>query len=383
MKRSITLLGPALLLASIVTTPAEAHRWVKTGNLTTPRQQHTATLLTDGRVLLVGGLHCTEAEGCIMLSSTNLYDPQRRRWSSAEDTSVARVGHETVLLPNGQVLVAGGDECDREGICNRSASAELFDPASGSWTPTGSLAVPRAGYSLSVLESGQVLAAGGQTCAPDFTQCVVTASAELYDPDSGAWSPAGDMTAPQASHTATVLSDGDVLIAGGFTCDEFGGDCHAVSTTQRYDPDTNMWFAAAELASARFGHTATLLGDGRVLVAGGSAGGNPFGSAELFDPQLGTWSPAASMSFTRNFHTATRLTPNKVLVVGGVGEPDGPFMLDSTEVYFALGDVWRQKATMNVARSSHTATRLLDGTVLVAGGQLSNDSLSDAELFKP
>jgi hypothetical protein len=131
-----------------------------------------------------------------------------------------------------------------------------------------------------------------------------------------------------------------------------------------------------------------LLADGRVLVAGGGgADGPPFESAELYDPSTGMWSPAHSMRFTRMFHTATLLSDSTVLVAGGLGTKPGgaSSFLDNAELYIPKKDKWRSAAesTMSVSRTSHTATLLLDDTVLVAGGQLVNDSVANADLYLP
>jgi hypothetical protein len=221
MTSSIKLMGAPILGVLLgFATPAEADpRWEQTGSLNIARQEHTATLLFDGRVLVVGGLHCTQAEGCTSEASAELYDPDSHTWSLTGSMNFARNGHEATLLPSGMVLVSGGTACDSFGTCMISASAELYDPLSGTWSSTGSLAVPRTGHTATLLDTGQVLAAGGQSCDP---QCLVIASAELYDPVSGTWSPTGDMTTSQADHTATQLTSGEVLTAGGFTCDEQG-----------------------------------------------------------------------------------------------------------------------------------------------------------------
>jgi N-acetylneuraminic acid mutarotase len=196
------------------------------------------------------------------------------------------------------------------------------------------------------------------------------------------------MTASQAAHTETLLASGEVLTTGGTTCDAAGGNCVVIATTQRYDPVSGTWSASGDLTTPRVNHTATLLATGTVLVTGGDASGNPFESTELYDPNAGTWSPAGSMDFTREFHTATLLSDGrKVLVAGGIGgEPGGASSdLDNAEVYLPTKDKWRSAAknTMSVARASHTATLLLDDSVLVAGGQLGNDSVANADLYLP
>jgi hypothetical protein len=220
----------------------------------------------------------------------------QRGWSSTGSMSVARAGHTATVLVSGKVLVAGG--FDRE-CCSSStslASAEIYDPKSGTWSRTGSMSVARSSHTATLLASGKVLVAGGT-----FDN---RASAELYDPETGTWSPTGKMTEPRSFHTATLLADGKVLIAGGSGP---RGDANGfLATADLYDPSSNTWTAAANMTTV-FGefHRATLLSDGRVLVIGGAGIPGIQASADLYDPSTGRWIAARNMVEARSNATAT------------------------------------------------------------------------------
>ena len=175
------------------------------------------------------------------------------------------------MLPNGKVLVAGGVNFN-----NPLASAELYDPASGTWAATGSLATARAAHTATLLPNGKVLVAGGANNTSTL------ASAELYDPTSGTWSATGSLATAPANTTATLLPNGKVLVAGG----EDSG-LHALASAELYDPASGTWTATGSLATARFLPTATSLPNGQVLVAGGNDGSNALASAELYVGDVG------------------------------------------------------------------------------------------------
>jgi hypothetical protein len=232
------------------------------------------------------------------------------------------MGHTATLLPDGKVLVAGGVDNIRA-----VASAELYDPATGTWAATGSMTTSRVGHTATLLPDGKVLVAGGDGLA----------SAELYDPASGTWAATGSMTTSRSDHTATLLAGGRVLVAGGYS--DFGS--RLLGSAELYDPATGDWTAAGSMTSPRILHTATLLPDGQVLVAGGAIGVSPTGdtilaSAELYDPASGTWTATAGMATVREFSTATLLPGGTVLMAGGKGgaysqPPHGP--LASADLY--------------------------------------------------
>jgi hypothetical protein len=344
--------------------------WTAVDSMGTERVGHTATLLSSGKVLVAGGYNGSlDNEGEI--ASAELYDPVTGTWSATGSLATARFGHTATLLTSGRVLVAGGSSQVGPGPF---ASAELYDPVTGTWSATGSLATAHVYHSATLLPSGRVLVAGGFG-----DSSVYLASAELYDPGTGTWSATGSLAAARERHTATLLPSGRVLVTG-------GGLFQLLASAELYDPVTGTWSATGSLATARFGHTATLLSSGRVLVTGGYSGSAYLASAELYDPDTGTWSATGSLATARIGHTATLLSSGRVLVAGGFGDPAG--YLASAELYDPVTGTWSATGSRATARERHTATLLSSGRVLVAGGYGSvagNDFVirAEAEVFDP
>ena len=301
-------------------------------------------------------------------------------WTLTGGLNAARYGHTATLLQNGKVLVAGGDW---------RGSAELYDPVTGTWSYTGSLNRPSTGALLTAerLPDGSVLVIGGGT-------------SERYDPQSGTWTFVGAVTGDTSN--AVTLSDGRVLVAGGYGSADFNGQLvdDVKKSTAVFDPTTRTWSSGPDLNFARYWSSATVLVDGRVLVARGSDDGDLGGSlssAEIYDPVSSTWAVAGAVGLDDHyvhrdfapaiwpgagvtaapsvFHTATRLNNGEVLLAGGyTGGVGGcctiavstlldPATLTSTRI----GD-------LAAPRYSHTATRLPNGDVLVVGGQATQSS---------
>ena len=349
----VTLIpGPARLVSA----QAVGASWSYTGNLNTARQYHTATLLPNGKVLVAGGEDGNGSQWRY-LSSAELYDPATGTWSSTGNLNTARSGHTATLLPNGKVLVAGGrDNGD-------VLSAELYDPDTGTWSSTGNLITARGGHTATLLPNGKVLVAGGYS-----NNGLALSSAELCDPATGTWSSTGDLNTARGVHTATLLPSGKVLVAGGSS----NGD-DSLSSAELYDPATGTWSSTGNLNTAR-APTATLLPSGKVLVVDEYSN-----TAELYDPAAGTWTFTASLNTTtRGATTATLLPSGKVLAVGGYGNL-------TPELYDPATGTWSFTASLNTIRGYHTATLLPSGKVLVAAGtdNFSGHSTNSAELYDP
>jgi len=353
-----------------------AGTWSATGNMITARHDQTATLLPDGKVLVTGGIG---ANGAI-LSSAEVYDPTSGTWSATiVNMNAPRVHHTaTALTGGGIILISGGS-----GSQGNLASAELYIAGTGIFVPTGSMNTARDSHTANLLISGQVLVAGGNDGSSTL------ASAELYD--QGVWLPTASMAAARRGHisaplpaigvcagTTTVGAPADfVLVAGG------NGPSGTLASAEVYDQAHGLWSPVSDMATHRYEHTATLLPNGKVLVAGGLNGSrSSLESAYLYDPDTGTFSQTGSMSIGRDLATATLLPTGKVLVTGGIS-PDG-IPLSSTELYDPATGDWSMTGDMTIGRAWHAATLLGNGKVLVTGGDDPTfNELQSAELYDP
>jgi N-acetylneuraminic acid mutarotase len=226
--------------------------------------------------------------------------------------STDRLSATATLLPNGKVLVTGGLAGVQGGGTMGLASAEVYDPVANTWSVVASMASVRANHTATLLQNGQVLVVGGATEVGGYA----TASTELYDPVANTWSSAGSLTSTLVLHTATLLPNGKVLVTGG-NIYAIGG-VGPLATTEIYDPAANAWSVGASMISARENHIAALLTDGTVLVAGGYSLTSPvLASAEIYDPVADTWSATGGMSTPRASADATLLSNGAVLVEGG------------------------------------------------------------------
>jgi len=292
-------------------------QWALTGALHTARFGHTATLLPSGQVLVAGGTGFTSGPSLITLASTEAYDPVTGQWTPTGALHTTRAGHTATLLPSGQVLVAGGSQIS-PGDIEPIATAELYDPATGQWTLTAALHTARVGHTATLLPSGQVVVAGGSTNGLDSGDYLDTA--ELYDPATGQWTPTGALNTARSDATATLLPSGYVLVAGGEI--SANGIPTPSANTEAYDPVTGRWTLTGALHTGRGGHTATLLPSGQVLVTGGGGEVSPpfplsLASTEVYNPATGQWTLTAALNTPRAEHTATLLPSGQVLVAGG------------------------------------------------------------------
>ena len=345
-----------------------AAQWEFTASLNNPRFWHTATFLSDGTVLVAGGGGPREQTFPYHgLASAELYDSATGNWTVTRSMNVARLVHTATLLSDGRVLVAGGwpDPPTHSGLLS---SAELYDPATGTWTRTVNMNVARGAHTATLLSDGKVLLVGARGENAN--------SAELYDPATGIWSFTGSTTTPHHGyHSATLLPNGMVLVAGGY--DTLS---HVSANAELYDPATGTWTATGSLANARHDHRATLLANGTVLVEGGAPATGILASAELYDPATGNWTTTGSLNNARWRHTATLLSDGKVLVAGGI---NGGHSFTGAEIYDPATGNWTVTGSLSDPRFLHTATLLSDGRVLAAGGDNDHAVLASAETFDP
>jgi hypothetical protein len=335
-----------------------------TGSLTNARFNHTATLLPNGEVFIGGGAIPSPDvdDGVVNVDQTELFNPDTDTFQSGG--TLTRDGHTATLLKNGDVLFTGGILSDtlNEGLV-LTANSVLLTAGSGSLQPTGSMSIGRYFHTATVLQDGRVLVTGGNVgSGTDFH---VTQTAEIYDPASGTFTRVGDLVLARQSHSATLLSNGKVLIIGG-----------GVADAELFDPATNT-FTATGSTSSPYGNTATLLADGKVLVTGQrTADGSAPASAELYDPATGKFTPTGTMATPRYGYTATLLPDGTVLIAGGIvnvasSTPGGftAIPVPATEIYNPATGSFNPGPTMHQGRYRPTATLLRDGSVLFVGGE--------------
>ncbi len=316
-----------------------------------PRSGHTATLLPNGEVLIAGGMRRNQD----FYKSSELYDPSTGKFERSGDMSIARVGQVAVLLPPGKVLIAGGwigHGC--------TDSAELYDPATRRFTPIAKMTTRRGNPSATLLDSGDVLIAGGG----DHASPGGISSAEIFHSSTLSFQAIGPMHHARIAHTATMLNDGRVLIVGG------RGDALA-AVAEVYDPKTRKFSDTGKLIAARYKQTAGLLPDGRVLIAGGSDErdwNGALNSTEIYDPSTGKFSSAAPLNDARFKlpESSVLLKSGELIVAGGSREVE---IFDPASGRFRVAT-----GQMHDSRHFMTETKLSDGSVLLAGGYPNNDS---------
>jgi hypothetical protein len=338
----------------------------RTGSMTTPRDSHAATLLRNGKVLVAGG----EYAGKSVLASAELYDPASGTFTATGSMTEARGRLPTAtLLADGRVLIVGGF------YFHCLSTAEVYDPVAGTFTATGGLTTPRSFHTATLLSGGKVLITGGETDS-DASASTYLATAELYDPTTGTFSATGSMSVVRAFHTATLLGDGRVLVTGSDR-----GDASA----EIYDPATESFTRTGSMTTSRNGLTATLLANGKVLVAGGQpqVGTTFLSSAELYDPVTGKFSATANMTTERAGHTATALPSGLVLIIGGTSLKSLAYVPTTAELYDPENAAFAPTSSLVVPRNAYAATLLSEGDVLISGGSdiITGASFDSAEIY--
>ncbi|MHB1317020.1 MAG: kelch repeat-containing protein [Anaerolineae bacterium] len=242
----------------------------------------------------------------------------------------------------------------------------------GVWAGTGALNAPRFGHVAVTLTDGRVLVAGGYRYGPGMI-----ATAEMYNPSTGTWTYTSPPVAARHHGSAVLLKDGRVLFTGG--CLPSGA---WLTSAEVFDPEDNAWHAVGNMNAARAAHSTVVLPDGRALVIGGNGT-----TADIYDPATDTFAATGNMNVVRSWFTATLLESGKVLVAGGAGGANFAISYASAEIYDPATDVWTLTENMSTGRNRHTATRLTDGRVLVTGGCSVGPgctvSLRTAEVYNP
>jgi N-acetylneuraminic acid mutarotase len=336
--------------------------FTKVGDLKESRSAHTAVVLPDGRVFTAGGRGVAFNFGTGRVQTAEFFDPESGQWTLTDEMSRERNAIALAVLPDGKVLVAGGSGGGSAQYATRSA--EIWDSATGHWTATADLNVPREEAATVVLKDGRVLVIGGidDTFIP-------LSSVETYDAASGKWTLVAPMAVARNNHTATVLQDGRVLVVGGGKLDG-----PWINSAEVYDPASDTWSSAGTMPKGRSFHTVTLLKDGRVLAVGGKG---KLKTAELWDPATNTWTPAGVTQQPRSEHGAGLLPDGRVIVIGGIGG------LASTEIYDPSTNSWSMGANMEGPRYRFGTAALMDGRIVVFGGTGKEGVLATTEIYTP
>ncbi|MGD8857455.1 MAG: kelch repeat-containing protein [Chloroflexota bacterium] len=288
--------GPSL--ASVEVYDPASGTWQPGPSLNYPHGGHTATTLADGRIFVTGGIR----PGPVWQATTEMFDPNAASWQVMAPMTYPRSMHSATLLPNGEILVIGG----WTGSMTLS-HVEAYNPSTNTWRTVGSLLEARQDHSANLLPDGRVLVVGGY-------RGTWLGTAEIFDPATGTSTPTYPPACHGTSHETVVLADGRIMLVGG-ACGS--GRPGIVAQVSIFDPVTASWQAVAPMAQARFGMTVNRLDDGRVIVIGGGDGDIALASTEIFDPATGAWRAGPPMHDARVVHTTTRLANGDLLVAAG------------------------------------------------------------------
>ncbi len=335
---------------AVLPTPSPGE-WHELAPLEEGRAWHAAALLADGRILLAGGMDDFQS-----LGTAWLFDRNSNTWQVAAALPEGRDSHSLTALADGRALVLGGQNNDGLPL----ASAELYDPEGNGWLASMPLFCHGSGHTATLLRDGRVLVAGG-LCVEGSRP--VLAGAELFDPASGTWSPAGNMLQLRNGHTASLLPDGRVLVAGGAGSEVF-------ATSEIYDPRTNTWQAASPMIMARTEHAAAALAGGGVLVAGGV--NKPPGvtdSVELYDLQSGRWSDAGRLPAPSLWGALSALPDGRGLLAGGTADLGFGEVSRQAWYFDPQSTTWQPAPEMPEARAVAAAVDLPGGQLWLSGGK--------------
>lgn len=371
--RTATLTPTATLTASV--TPTEPPlRVIRGPDLRVARAWHTATRLADGRILLGGG----NQDGGWGLADVEIFDPLAGQTSPLAPLHTALYAHTATLLPDGRVLVVGGYG---GGWLN---DAEVYDPSTDVWTAVPPRHSHGGNHTATLMKDGRVLVVGG-----GIGSCQATERVEIFDPSTNSWTAAKSLPFSRNVHTAVLLEDGRVLVIGGWStwkgCGSFPPDGDALL----YDPQADTWTATGPMITPRQFAAPVRLPDGRVLVVGGLTYEDPapkiWASTEIYDPASNTWTAAANLAQARYTHALALLPDGQVLAVGGARDADYLWNANSfvreIERYDPVANAWRTVGALPQPRAAAAAALLPDGRLWLTGGRTATASLSDTWLI--
>lgn len=344
-------------------------QWTTTAAMAVARYSHTSTVLgagpSAGRVLAAGGF----GQGVIDMTSCELYDPATGTWAVTSSLVKARANHTATPIAAG-ILLAGGES---------APTAEVYSPATGQWTLTGDMFFATRAHTATALPSGKILIAGGTNETVGDPNAL--ASWQMYKPATDDWTTGQgiQMTMRRHSHSATLLPNGKVLIAGGRggTFPDSGAEAY-LAEAEVFD-ESNGWTSVSPMSEARSHHQAALVPEGSAIVIGGSSNSGVLSSVEIYSVATNQWSSSASMDSQRISATASTLGNGCVLIAGGGGSVGAT--LSTVEILDPATLLWSSPPPMFAARKGHAASILEDGRLLISGGRAANETIPEAELL--
>ena len=346
----------APLLRTTVNAGADDASWTAYPPMTLPRAWPEVVVLPDGNIFVTGGYSTFGPT-----ATTEIFDVDDGLWKAGPTMAVKRVGHTATLLGDGKVLVTGGET--GSGTTDR---VELIDVAGGISYMLPDMTFSRSGHAAVALQDGRVLVTGGT----DYIHGSWS-QAEMYDPESHLWTPAGTMNHPRVFLTIQLLDSGDAIAIGGDT----------EGTSEQYDPSSGGWHGVRDMNAERINSASIVTKSGHVLVAGGGDSGGARASTEMYDPNSMAWFPAGSMLTPRAHFTLSLLSDGRIMAAGSWTEDEGT--TSTAELFCQCTMGWTATASMAKSRGAHGAAELPDGNLLMIGGRRGDSILSSTEMYTP
>jgi hypothetical protein len=358
--------------------PGTVETWVAANNMHTARANTNYSYLDDGRVIMIGGLDSSGNP----LASAELYDYLDGNFYSTGSMSTPRQHHTATRLYTEKILVTGGRPSATANVLN---SAELYDPVSGTFSSTGNMQRYRRLHKAAPLPDGKVLITGGLGGDSNTANGYLN-SAEIYDPATGTftWTAGGitgGLNTARYNHQAILLYTGEVLIVGGV-----GPGSVVLNSAELYDPETDTFTAIGDMITARTNLLLTTLPNGKILVSNGSSDttGTPIQAVEIYDPATGNFTSASNALEARYYNRIVRLDNGKTIFVGGQTTANPSSVTNSAELYNHVTGTFSYTDSLITGRRNFALWNLPDGRILVAGGyNAASAALSSAELYTP
>jgi hypothetical protein len=381
---------PQAVLEAMAPASCELGDFTRGRNMTLPRFIHRTAKLNDGRVLLTGG-QSANAPASVITNSVDAFNPADNSVSPVGPMTIRRWSHTATTLTDGRVLVTGGRTASTSATGVVLATAEIYDPVTNTWTETAApMNVARRSHTATLLPDGKVLIAGGGNGVSTTTSQPIQ-SVEIFDPATGMFTLVGNMTQKRSAHSANVLGDGTVLIAGG---SNGTGTLFPTNTAEIFNPADSSFTVVGPMVTSHLAQLPGQLRDGRIVWGSSyfnnthtSAGGLITDQSEIFDPVARTFTSIAPMFKQRIDIGAQGLYDGTLLIAGGVTtSPSFPSIFQPTsEIYDPGTSSWKLSGIMSSGRDEFSGLRLDDGRVMISGGFVSPGAvlLKTVEVYTP